>query len=86
MLFDHRCHANLGISYPRSVSYGRTSATGQSLDMKETTRPTETATRIAYRIPGGEWKRKTLRKGKNADAFIDRLIDDGAEIRWEDAR
>ena len=54
--------------------------------MKETTRPENTATEIAYRIPGGEWKRKTFRNAKNAEAFMERLIEDATEIRWRDAR
>lgn len=80
------CHANLGISYPRPLSYGRTGAASQSLDVKETTTPTKPATAIAYRLPGGEWKRKMLRNAKSAEAFMERLIDGGAEIRWEGDR
>jgi len=72
--------------YLRSLSYGRTIGAMQSLDMKETTRPENTATEIAYRIPSGEWKRKTFLNAKNAEAFIERLIENAAEIRWRDAR
>jgi len=65
--------------------------------MTETTRqkPEENAAEIAYRIPGGEWKRRIFRQEKTSgvfcqgawtlDEFIERLLDDGAEIRWGDA-
>lgn len=66
--------------------------------MKGITRqkPEENTAEIAYRIPGGQWKRRIFRQEKTSgvfcrgawtlDEFIEHLLDDGAEIRWGDAR
>jgi len=66
--------------------------------MKETPRPAATnkTAEIAYRIPGGSWKRRIFRQDISSgvffrgawtlDEFIEHLLDDGAEIRWGDAR
>lgn len=70
----------------------------QSLDMKGITRPktTKETAEIAYRIPGGQWKRRIFQQEKSSgvffrgawtlDEFIEHLLEDGAEIRWGDAR
>ena len=40
---------------------------------------------VAYRVPGGTWKRKTFTEGSAAeDRFYDWAEDEAAEVRWQD--
>ena len=40
---------------------------------------------IAYRVPGGTWKRKSFVEGSAAEArFLAWADDEAAEIRWQD--
>jgi len=40
---------------------------------------------VAFRVPGGTWKRRTITEGTTAeDGFYAMVEDEGAEVRWQD--
>ena len=42
-------------------------------------------TTVAYRVPGGTWKRRTFVEGSAAEArFFDFVDDEAAEVRWQE--
>jgi hypothetical protein len=40
------------------------------------------AMEIAYRLPGQKWRRKTFKTERQLQAFLDKLYDQGAEVRF----